>query len=76
MSCGASSGADEAFGRATQRVGNDEWRPKSRRPFGLCLCIPPRRDVVVAQSNAPPKTKAVAALPLALFLSAVTQALS
>ena len=37
VSCGASLGAGEACGPATQRVGNDDWHPKSPRPFGLEL---------------------------------------
>ena len=36
-SFGARLGADEACGRATQRVGNDAWRQKSPQPSGLSL---------------------------------------
>ena len=37
VSHGASPGAGEAVWLATQRVGNDEWRRESPRPFGLSL---------------------------------------
>ncbi len=37
VSCRARLGASEACGGATQRAGNDAWRGKSPRPFGLGL---------------------------------------
>ena len=35
--CGANPGVGDAVWRATQGVGNDEWRRNSPRPFGFGL---------------------------------------